>query len=79
MLFQFDADGQWGIWMKDMKFPIDILWADASGAIVYIVSDATPASYPTVFTPPLPARYVLELPAGYLAAHKLKVGDTLAL
>ena len=26
MLFDFEADGAHGIWMKDMKYPIDIVW-----------------------------------------------------
>lgn len=26
MLFVFNKSGYWGIWMKDMFFPIDVLW-----------------------------------------------------
>src|ERR1043166_4776967 len=26
MLFVFDADAEWGFWMKDMSFAIDMVW-----------------------------------------------------
>ncbi len=65
LLMDFEADGAWGIWMKDMKVPLDIIWLDANKKIVYIVKNASPElSTDTVFTPKNPARYVIELPAG---------------
>src|SRR3954468_5145585 len=30
MLFDFGRDGQYAIWMKDMKFPIDVAWIDST-------------------------------------------------
>lgn len=79
MLFEFDQDGAWGIWMKDMSFSIDIVWADAAGKVIYIVQDAAPQSYPTIFTPPSPAHYVVELPAGFVAAHGVALGDKIVI
>lgn len=65
LLMKFDSDGQWGIWMKDMKVSIDIIWLDSNKKVVYIVKNASPAlSTDKVFTPNSPARYVIELPAG---------------
>jgi len=75
MLFLFDSDGKWGFWMKDMWFPIDIIWISVSGRIVYIVPHATPASYPRVFVPSEDARYVLEVPAGTAESGGWKIGD----
>lgn len=75
MLFVFDSNDQWGIWMKDMNYPIDILWLDQSKTVVDIVANASPASYPTVFKPKAPARYVLELPAGSIAAASIAIGQ----
>jgi hypothetical protein len=74
MFFVFDAPASWGIWMKDMKFPIDILWADQAGRVVTIAADALPSSYPQTFYPTSAASYVLELPAGYAAAHHIATG-----
>src|SRR6266567_8740033 len=65
MLFVFNAEYRWGIWMKGMYFPIDIMWANAQGIIVAIAHDVSPASFPRAFWPSQPARYVLEVPAGF--------------
>lgn len=76
MLFVFDADGRWGIWMKDMNYPIDILWLDRSKTVIDMVENASPASYPsTTFKPKVPARYVLELAAGSIADASIVVGN----
>src|SRR5579863_3067718 len=57
MLFVFDRDGNWGIWMPDMKFSIDIIWADSAGKIIALDANISPATYPTVFYPNNYARY----------------------
>ena len=79
MLFVFETDGDYAFWMKDMLFSIDIVWIDSSGNIVYIAPSVAPDTYPAAFDPHQSARYVLELPAGYAAAHGVKAGDTVAL
>lgn len=79
MLFVFPSDGNYAFWMKDMSFPIDIIWLAADGTIVHIEQAVSPATYPETFAPETPARYVLELPAGYAKAYTVKVGDKAAL
>lgn len=79
MIFVFSEDDTYGFWMKDMLFPIDIVWLDAEHRIVDVKKDALPASYPEVFTPARPARYVVEIPAGFFEEHHLKMGDTLEI
>ena len=79
MLFVFDTDGVWGIWMKDMKFSIDILWLAEDGTVITVVPNVSPSSYPTSFRPTSPARFVLELPAGFAAAHSISVGNKFVL
>ncbi len=74
MLFVFTSDDRYGFWMKDMRFSIDIIWLDASYKIVDMKEWVTPATYPTVFYPSAPARYVLEVPAGFVQEHGLSVG-----
>lgn len=65
LLMEFATDELWGIWMKDMKIPLDIVWLNKDRQIIYIVKSATPElSTNVVFKPTEPARYVLELPAG---------------
>lgn len=74
MLFVFDADGNWGIWMKGMNFPIDVVWANSSGRVVTVLSNISPESYPKVFYPTLPARYVLEVPSGFARQNNIYEG-----
>ena len=51
--------------MKDMRFPIDIIFADNAGVITMIYHSVLPETYPEVFYPKQLARYVLEVPGGY--------------
>lgn len=74
MLFIFDTDDHWGIWMKDMKFPIDIIWLDKDYTVVDIKENASPESYPDVFRPRVPARYVLEVNAGVVSNNAILIG-----
>jgi uncharacterized protein len=78
MLFVFDQPGAHGIWMKDMRFPIDILWIDAHYTIVHIEKNVSPDTYPSSFTPPVPALFVLELPDGFTQAHSIVLGDSIS-
>lgn len=64
-LFIFDEVGMYGFWMKDMRYAIDIIWIDENRTIVGVLDTITPDTYPTVFYPPVPVRYVLEVPAGF--------------
>ena len=83
MLFVFDAPGKYGFWMKDMNFAIDMLFVDASGTIVTIAPNASPAGYrlnpPEVFYPVAPVQYVLEVPAGFAAMNGVIVGQKMSL
>ncbi|TSC86424.1 MAG: hypothetical protein G01um10148_410 [Parcubacteria group bacterium Gr01-1014_8] len=75
MLFVFPKDGDHGFWMKDMLFSIDIVWLSAEKKVVYIEEGVSPLSYPRSFKPTAPARYVLELPAGFVKAYTVDVGS----
>jgi len=79
MLFAFPTDGTYGFWMKDMLFPIDMIWISADKHIVYMAENVAPGTYPKSFVPTQPARYVLEVPAGYAHGHSIKVGELVSL
>jgi hypothetical protein len=74
MLFVFDQPGDYGFWMKDMKFPLDIVWFNGA-EVVYTLSNLSPLSYPTVFRSPWLADKVLEVKAGTVERLKLTRGD----
>jgi uncharacterized membrane protein (UPF0127 family) len=74
-LFVFDAYGEHSIWMKDMNYAIDILWATKEGEIVFIEENVSPDSFPETFASPKPAWYVVETAAGFVDSEKILIGD----
>ncbi|MEO5635148.1 MAG: DUF192 domain-containing protein [Candidatus Paceibacterota bacterium] len=79
MLFDFPNSGIYSFWMKDMKFPIDIIWINEEGKIVYIKKNALPDSYPALFTPENNSKYVLEVVSGFCDKYNIKIGDRVEL
>jgi len=75
MLFIFPTSNEYAFWMPDMYFAIDMIWLNDAKRVVYIKENATPDSYPETFAPNMPARFVLEVPAGYAKAHGIVVGS----
>jgi uncharacterized protein len=76
MLFVYDRPQPIGIWMKDMRFSLDILWI-REGRVVHIERNAPPLTAvgpERVYT--ATGEMVLELPAGFAADRKIKVGDS---
>lgn len=79
MLFAYTRDEYYGFWMPDMHFAIDILWLNHAKEVVHIEHGVSPDSYPAVFRPDVPARYVLEVSAGWATLHGVEEGDTLSV
>jgi uncharacterized membrane protein (UPF0127 family) len=76
MLFVYDEADYYGIWMKDMKFSIDVVWLGADHTVINIDHNVTPDTYPKVFLPDQPARYILEIPAGAADKAGIQQGQT---
>ncbi|KKU91422.1 MAG: hypothetical protein UY23_C0001G0028 [Candidatus Jorgensenbacteria bacterium GW2011_GWA1_48_11] len=79
MLFLFDRPGNYSFWMKDMRFPIDIVWI-AHGQVVGFEENVDPqiGAKPEdlkVYNPLEPVDRVLELHAGRVGLLKTVVGD----
>ena len=66
MLFIFDKPGRYGFWMKDMNFPIDIVWFDTDNKIIGVTKNLQPTSYPQVFYPDQEVGSVLEINTGLI-------------
>ena len=49
LLFLFDKPDFYGFWMKDMAYPLDIVWIDKDFKIIGISKDIAPNSYPQIF------------------------------
>lgn len=77
MLFAFDVPGRYGFWMKDMEFPLDIIWINENGVVVSIERGLTPLSYKNtkqVYMNQADASYVLEINAGEAEKFGLYLG-----
>lgn len=79
MLFVFPQPGLYGFWMKDTLVPLDIFWLDDKGQVLFMLTDVATSTYPTVFRPDEPVRYVLETAAGFARAHAVRIGTPLIL
>jgi hypothetical protein len=76
MLFVFDSEAKPCMWMKDMNFPIDIIWLDRAGKTVEIEENVSPDTFPASFCPEHSAKYVVELNAGQVKDSGLTVTDS---
>lgn len=80
MLFVFEEPGIYPFWMKNMNFPIDIVWIDSENRIIQVDENIQPqpgASDEELaqYVPPIPAERVLELRAGRARLLNAESGD----
>ncbi len=75
MFFVFDTPSKYGFWMKDMTFPIDIIWLDSNMRIIHIENNLSPETYPKIYSSDTPALYALELAGGRTNTLNIKIGD----
>lgn len=83
MLFKFSKADRYTFWMKDMKFPIDIVFING-GKVVTIYENVKPmtdekSANQTLYSPKSPSDRVLELNAGQIKKFGIKEGDTIKL
>ena len=84
MLFVYEQPSRQGFWMKDMKFPIDIIWIDSNGTVVHIENTLQPCNSILnsgasilncpIYTPDNNSLYVLETVAGFSQKYNVTVG-----
>ena len=77
MLFIFEESAKHSFWMKDMKFPINIIWLDSDGKVVHIEQNLQPCISVFIcagYSPNTDSQYVLETVAGFTQRHNVSVG-----
>jgi uncharacterized membrane protein (UPF0127 family) len=79
MLFVFPSLARYGFWMKDMTFPLDIIWINDKGTIVNVIERALPEDYPTTYVNQVSAKYVLEINAGTAHDEGLYLGSKVTI
>jgi uncharacterized membrane protein (UPF0127 family) len=78
MLFLFDTPKKYSFWMKDMKFPIDIIWINSNYEIVHVEKNLQPCIFfpiCTSYSPSEDSKYVLEVTSNYTTKNNITVGD----
>ncbi len=81
MLFSYGYDDRHSIWMKNMNFPIDIIWIDSNNKIVDIKKAVEPCNKEpcTVYRPIEKARYVLEVSADLAENNNIVPGQIVSI
>lgn len=82
MLFVFEKSDYYRFWMKDMKFPIDIIFIK-DNKIVKIYKDSpilkVPINNLPIYSPPEPINRVLEINAGISQKFGFEIGDSVQI
>ena len=77
MLFVFDEEAEHTFVMKNMKFPIDIIWIDADKTVVHIEHNLQPCSsglFCPTYKPNDDSMYVLETVGGFAEKYDILKG-----
>jgi uncharacterized membrane protein (UPF0127 family) len=81
MLFVFSRPAPRNFWMKDMRFPLDVVWIrdfEVVGFQENILHPEASGGEVVRFQSRVPADMVLEINAGEVALRGIKVGDKVA-
>jgi hypothetical protein len=82
MLFPRNNPGPMAMWMKNTLIPLDMLFLDSHGQIIYIKRNAKPESEEIIRMPaPImtPVAAVLELAGGECEHRHIEQGDTITV
>lgn len=74
MLFIFEDEDQRSFWMKNTYLPLDILYLNAQKKILRIHENVATLNEQPVLSD-YPAKYVVEVNAGFCALNRIEVGD----
>lgn len=75
MLFVFEDERVHSFYMKNTRFPLDLLFIDSSHKVATISEEAEPLSEQSISSE-VPIKYVLELNAGTVMEKGLQKGDS---
>lgn len=81
MLFLFAEKSPHHFWMKNTMIPLDMIWLDEAGRVVYIYANTPPCKAdpcPT-YGPDTDVRRVLEIAGGMAEKEGVRVGTTVEI
>lgn len=76
MLFLFSDNAPHRFWMKNTQIPLDIIWMDADGRVLFVSTNTPPcrADPCPSYGPETPASAVLEIAGGMAEKEKVTAG-----
>jgi uncharacterized membrane protein (UPF0127 family) len=79
MLFPFTDKGVHHFWMKNTMIPLDMVWIDAEGKVIFVSANTPPCKADPCpsYGPDSPAASVLEIAGGNAAKENISVGAVL--
>ncbi len=79
MLFQFAPPSVHKFWMKNTMIPLDMIWLDAGGKVLFVSANTPPCKADPCadYGPDGPASDVLEIAGGLAAKEGIKPGTML--
>lgn len=75
MLFVFPQEQKVNMWMQNTLIPLDMLFIDKMGKIIYIARNTLPESQEIISAGNVPVRAVLEVKAGTAQKHLINIDD----
>ena len=81
MLFIFDSESVLSFWMKDTLIPLDMIFVDETFRIINVVDNALPCKIEPCpdYSSEKPAKYVLEVNAGFVETNDIEAGDFISI
>ena len=79
MLFLFPDASVHKFWMKNTMIPLDMIWMDAGGKVLFVSANTPPCKADPCanYGPDAPASSVLEIAGGMAAKEKIEPGAVL--
>lgn len=76
MLFIFNYSARTSFWMKNTLIPLDLIFID-NGRVVEIKESLSPCKGECkIYTSKRPAKYVVEVPAGFVKKNDIKINTS---
>lgn len=85
MIFVFDEQGSYSLWMLNMQFSLDMIWFDEKGNVVHIETDVPPCktALETMtcqsIVPEGEAKYILEVTSGFVEKFDIDKNSKLSI
>tara|TARA_E500000331_G_C17010225_1_gene606049 strand:- start:416 stop:775 length:360 start_codon:yes stop_codon:yes gene_type:complete len=76
MLFIYDKEGYYSIWMKNTFMKLDILFLDSNFKVVDMYLSATPHSLETIRSKVL-CKYIVELKQGLVDKYNIQINSVI--